>query len=112
MNSHRILPAALLLSALAAACGDLPTRSEMDAQPAGPAAYDGGFTIGSGNSAALSGGFGMGSGNSGINTSDSGYTVGSGNGMAPEDSEEAMTTTDTAAGDSTGRSGYTMGSGN
>lgn len=82
MMSHRILPAALLLCALTAACGELPTGSDAQAHPAG-ASYDGGgFTIGSGNAGAA-GGSGTGS-----------------------ESEESTTSSD-----SEGRSGYTMGSG-
>ncbi|HYR10843.1 MAG TPA: hypothetical protein VEQ60_23895 [Longimicrobium sp.] len=111
MMSHRILSAALLLCTLAA-CGDLPTHGDTQAQPAGPA-YDDGYTIGSGNSATASsgytigsgsvaadgGGFTIGSGNAG--TQDGGYGIGSGN-----------TATNTLSGDSTGRGGYGIGSGN
>ena len=90
MMSHRILPAALLLCTLAAACGELPTRSETRAQPAG-ASYDGGgFTIGSGNSG-TAGSYAPGSGGSG---------------------EEGDDATTAQSGDLAERQGYTMGSGN
>lgn len=84
MMSYRILSAALLLSTLTVACGESPTGTDTQAQPAGPA-YDGGFGVGSGNDAmqfesdtvgttetstatdstdtAERGGFGVGSGN-------------------------------------------------
>ncbi|MBW3571902.1 MAG: hypothetical protein KY467_12430 [Gemmatimonadetes bacterium] len=80
MMSHRLLPAALLLCTLIAACAELPTRGDTRAHPAG-ASYDGGYTIGSGNRAededapltttstttsgdsTARGGYGMGSGN-------------------------------------------------
>jgi hypothetical protein len=113
MMSHRILPAALLLCILAAACGELPTQSDAQAQPAGPA-YDGGFGMGSGNSATESSGYGMGSGNTAdegggftigsgdAGTEDGGYGIGSGN----------TASTNTVSGDSTGRGGYGIGSGN
>jgi hypothetical protein len=50
MMSYRILPAALLLCTLAAACGKSPTGTDTPAQPVG-ASYDGGLTMGSGNRA-------------------------------------------------------------
>lgn len=95
MKSHHILPAAVLLCTLTAACGETPTAATQ-AQPGG-ASYDGGYTMGSGNRSQESGGgYTIGSGNE---TQDSGgFTMGSGNledGSAPE-----------APG------GYTMGSGN
>jgi hypothetical protein len=123
MMSHRILPAALLLCALSAACGELPTRNDAQAQPAGPA-YDGGYTMGSGNSATQSSGYTIGSGNevegSGFTlgsgneaTNDGGFGMGSGN-IAADDGGYGIGFGNTASvdGDSTGRSGYTMGSGN
>lgn len=80
MMSYRILPAALLLCTLAAACGESPTGSDAQAQPAG-ASYDGGFTIGSGNATAA-GGTGTGTQSQEPTTTDnverSGYTMGSG----------------------------------
>jgi hypothetical protein len=117
MMSHRILPAALLLCALSAACGELPTRNDIQAHPAGPA-YDGGFTMGSGNSATQSSGYTIGSG--GVESQDGGYGMGSGNDMVEDggftigsagtlDSGPANNTT---SGDSVGRGGYGMGSGN
>jgi hypothetical protein len=126
MMSHRILPAALLLCALAAACGENPAGSDMHAQPVGPA-YDGGFGVGSGNSATQSsgstassesgdvagsgvtigsgsevtedGGFGVGSGN--VAAGDAGLGLGSGN------TSDTNTTDDT-----TERGGFGVGSGN
>jgi hypothetical protein len=88
MMSHRILPAALLLCTLAAACGDLPTQSGTQAQPAGPAYDGGGFTIDSGNSGVT------------------GYTTGPGSGVPVGDDA-----TTTQSGETTERGGYTMGSG-
>jgi hypothetical protein len=84
MMSHRILPAALLLCTFAAACADLPTRNDTQAQPDGPA-YDGGYGMGSGNSA-----------------------------TSGPDAEtlEPASGSDTSAGDDAGRGGYGMGSGN
>jgi hypothetical protein len=98
MMSHRILPAALLLCTLTAACGELPTGNETHAQPDGPA-YDGGFGVGSGNSA----------------TQSSGYTIGSGGGVATDGGSAATSgstgsTEDTGSGDAE-RGGYTIGSG-
>lgn len=113
MMSHRILPAALLLCVISAACGELPTRNDTQAHPAGPA-YDGGFTMGSGNSGTQSSGYGMGSGNTAAegggftigsgnaDTEDGGYGIGSGN----------TASTNTASGDTIGRGGYGIGSGN
>ncbi|HEX6369120.1 MAG TPA: hypothetical protein VF006_09310 [Longimicrobium sp.] len=85
--SHRILAAALLLCALSAACGDLPTGSDPQAQPGG-ASYDGG-------------GFGIGGGGY-VADQDEGY---SGSGGA------TTTTSTTTSGESAERGGYTMGSG-
>jgi hypothetical protein len=89
MMSHRILPAALLLCTVAA-CSDLPTQNDAQAQPAGPAYDGGGFTIGSGNSGAA-GGYSTGTGSSG---------------------EEGDDATTALTGETTERQGYTMGSGN
>jgi hypothetical protein len=109
MMSHRILAAALLLCTLAAACGELPTTSHTQAQPAA-ASYDGGgFGVGSGNNAVQSGGYGMGSGNTA--DEDDGYTIGSGNSGAGT-VDTPPSTPSTASGDSVGRGGYGMGSGN
>jgi hypothetical protein len=110
MMSHRILPAALLLCTLAA-CGDLPTQQGTQAQPAGASYDDGGFGVGSGNSATQSSGYGIGSGNE---VEGGGFTIGSGN-VGIEDSGLGYGsghTQDTAAGDSTGRGGFGVGSGN
>ncbi|WP_420125511.1 hypothetical protein [Longimicrobium sp.] len=104
--SHRILPAALLLCALAAACGENPAGSDTHAQPAGPA-YDGGFTMGSGNSATQSSGYTIGSGN---NEVEGGFTIGSVN-EATEDDGLAPSTAPISD-DAAGRGGFTMGSGN
>jgi hypothetical protein len=109
MMSHRILSAALLLCTLAA-CGDLPTHSETQAQPAGPA-YDG-FTMGSGNKTEEDGGSTTDPG--AAETHDGGYGMGSGN-IAVEGGAgtlESGLMNSTADGDSTGRGGYGMGSGN
>jgi hypothetical protein len=120
MMSYRILPAALLLCTLAAACGESPTGSDTQAQPAG-ASYDGGFTMGSGNrgqsegdttvaeTTTTSGGFTMGSGN--LVATDGEYGMGSGN-HAQDTAAAPLTTTGTTSGDSAGRGGFTMGSGN
>jgi hypothetical protein len=130
MMSHRILPAVLLLCTLAA-CGDLPTHSDIQAQPAGPA-YDDGYTMGSGNRAVLAGGSGVGSGDAAaegggftigsgnIDGDDNGFGVGSGNIVAGVGygsghrgaANDPLLSTSTMSEDSTGRSGYTMGSGN
>ena len=70
MKSHRILAAALLLCSIAA-CGQIPTGSDRQAQPAGASFDGGGFTIGSGRNTQEpdsttmeddTGGFGIGSG--------------------------------------------------
>jgi hypothetical protein len=92
MKSLRILPAAVLLCALTAACGETPTGPQ--AQPGG-ASYDGGYTIGSGNSVMQAGG---------------GFTIGSGRESDPADDPTLTTTSET--GDDPGRGGYTIGSGN
>lgn len=120
MMSYRILPAALLLCILAAACGESPTGSDTRAQPAGPA-YDGGLTMGSGNRAqsegdsigsqttAASGGLTMGSGN--LVAADGENGMGSVN-LAPDATDAPLTTTSTTSGDTPERGGLTMGSGN
>ena len=90
MKSHRILSAALLLRTLAA-CGQNPTGSDLQAESAG-ASYDGGFVIGSGNSAAPAGG----------------YTIGSGGRAEEEEGGETSTTTE----DTAERGGFVIGSGN
>lgn len=114
MMSHRILPAALLLCALAAACGENPAGSDTHAQPAGPA-YDGGFGVGSGNSATQSSGYTTGSGGSEVEGG--GSTIGSGD-TATEDGGFGVgsgTTQDTNTApddDSTERGGFGVGSGN
>ena len=109
MMSYRILPAALLLCTLVAACGETPTGTDTQAQPAG-ASYDGGFTIGSGNSAVLDdGGFGMGGGNTADD--DGGYTMGSGGATTADGPAPTATDTNTTSGDNAERGGYTMGSG-
>jgi hypothetical protein len=128
MMSHRILSAALLLCTLAA-CGNLPTHSDSEAQPAAPAYDESGYTMGSGNKTLQAsgsgdtevegGGFTMGSGN--IDGDEDGFGVGSGNIVATDlgygsghrgTADEPLPSTSTMSGDSTGRSGYTMGSGN
>lgn len=103
MMSHRILPAALVLCTLFAACGELPTRSDPDAQPAGPA-YDGGYTIGSGGSAVASGGYTIGSGGSAKAEGD--YVDESVDGTGTDDAG-----TSTQSGGDAQRGGYTIGSG-
>lgn len=112
MMSHRILSAALLLCTLAA-CGDLPTHSDPQAQPIGPA-YDGGYTMGSGNKTEDDGGNEVGSGDA--VTMDGGYGIGSGN-IVSQDGGLVIGSgvslfTNMADGDSTGRGGYGIGSGN
>src|SRR5688500_4469500 len=113
MMSHRILPAALLLCILTAACGESPTGSDTHAQPAGPA-YDGGYTMGSGNSATQSSGYTIGSGGSEVE--DGGFIIGSGNDAVQDGggfgigSGNESTSTSTSE-DTTERGGYTMGSG-
>jgi hypothetical protein len=97
MKSLRILPAAVLLCALTAACGETPTGPQ--AQPGG-ASYDGGFTMGSGNSATSSG-YTIGSEE--ILEDDGGYTIGSGN-----NAQQNASTSEADA----GSGGFTMGSGN
>lgn len=112
MKSHRILPAAVLLCTLTAACGETPTGTDAQAQPGG-ASYDGGFTMGSGNSPTSStytsgseesaedgGGFTIGSGAS---TQSGDYGMGSGN----LETQNTSTSEEDA-----GRGGFTMGSGN
>lgn len=120
MMSYRILPAALLLCTLVAACGESPTGTDTQAQPAGPA-YDGGFGVGSGNreqsegdsinseTTTASGGLTMGSGN--VVASDGEYGMGSGN-RSVEITSVILTTTSTTSSDSTGRGGFGVGSGN
>jgi hypothetical protein len=103
MMSHRILPAALLLCTVAAACGELPTQNDPQAQPVG-ASFDGGYTIGSGNSATASTGFGVGSGDTA--TEGGGFGVESGNGTGTAESGTTESGGDAADG------GYTIGSGN
>lgn len=139
MMSHRILPAAILLCALAA-CGENPAGSDTHAQPAGPA-YDGGFTMGSGNSAMQSSGYATGSGDSEIKsgglvtgpgneaTKDGGvglgsgnvsidgggYGIGAGNSVLAGDAavgSNGTTPTDSNSDDTASRGGFTMGSGN
>jgi hypothetical protein len=69
MKSHRILAAALLLCSFAA-CGQTPTGSDRQAQPAGASFDGGGYGMGSGNNTQEpdsttiedTGGFGIGSG--------------------------------------------------
>ena len=69
MKSHHILAAALLLCSIAA-CGQIPTGSDRQAQPAGASFDGGGFVIGSGirseepgsTTTQDTGGYGMGSG--------------------------------------------------
>lgn len=100
MMSHRILPAALLLCTLSAACGELPTGSDSQARPAGPAYDGGGYTIGSGGAAAS--GYTIGSGTS--DEDGGGFVVGSGGRTG-----DAGTTS--ASGDDAERGGYTIGSG-
>jgi hypothetical protein len=89
MMSHRLLPAALLLCTLAAACGELPTGHDTRAQSGG-ASYDGG-------------GFGMGGG----------FTGGDGTGSSQETaSGDGAILTGTTFSDSTTRSGgFGMGGG-
>lgn len=102
MKSHRIVPAAVLLCTLAAACGDNPTGTGAQAQPGG-ASYDGGYTIGSGNSA--------------MQSDSGGFTIGSGlesdgSGGESEASGETTGTSTDGSDDGTERGGYTIGSGN
>jgi hypothetical protein len=99
MKSHRLLAAALLLCSFAA-CGQTPTGSDPQAQPAG-ASFDGGYTMGSGNSYTASGGYTIGSGGRQEEEDGGGFTIGSGGMMTESDSTNE-----------TERGGYTMGSGN
>lgn len=96
MKSHRILPAAVLLCTLAAACSETPTGTGPQAQPGG-ASYDGGgFTIGSGRSS-----------ESGGDTTSTGGTQdagGFGIDSGSVESEDGETTTDRSG-------GFGMGSG-
>ncbi len=94
MKSHRTLPAALLLCILAAACGTHPTGSDRASHPGGPS-YDGGYTIGSGNSA-----------------ESGGYTIGSGNVEGGGETDDGSSTTESSTETTTERGGYTIGSGN
>lgn len=105
MMSHRTLSAALLLCTLAA-CGQTPTGSDAQAQPAGPAYDGGGYTIGSGNSTTQSGGYTIGSGNSAEGAG--GFGMGSGN----RDGEADESATSTQSSDAEESGGYTIGSGN
>jgi hypothetical protein len=108
MMSYRTLAAALLLCTLAAACGEIPTGSDTQAHPAGPS-YDGGFGVGSGNTAVQSGGFGM--GGAYVAEGDDGYVIGSGGATTADGPASTSTTTNTTSGDNAERGGYTMGSG-
>jgi hypothetical protein len=99
MMSHRILPAALLLCTLAAACGENPTGSDTQAQPAGPA-YDGGYGMGSGNSATQSSGYTIGSGS--VAEDEGGFGIG---GVGTDNSTTTSDETTERGG------GFTIGSG-
>ena len=105
MKSQRILPAAVLLCTLAAACGEPPTGTDAQARPGGASYETGGFGMGSGRTSGESEGSTVGEENE---TEDSG---GFGMGSGREGTMDGPSTT-TIAEDSAGRSGgFGMGSG-
>lgn len=104
MKSHRILPAAVLLCTLAAACGEIPTGTTQ-AQPGGASFDGGGFGMGSGRNAGES------EGDTIDETSETQDSGGFGMGSGREATADGPSTT-TISADSAGRSGgFGMGSG-
>lgn len=105
MKSHHILPAAVLLCTLVAACGKTPTGTDAQAYPDGASYETGGFGMGSGRTSDEAGGDTTGEGDE---TQESGgFGMGSGR-EAPVDGASLTTTAE----DTVGRSGgFGMGSG-